>query len=163
MKIAQHILMISLKYELDMAEVSKYKLPAEPRNILIRNEANYLPKERLRYSKSVIEKSLHVIRYRRSEAQNSIREASEFMNKNIGEAYIKNMLRVMKHVAGMPESVLFIKPKEKLGGELDYEFILKDVHITGMQLIRMKGKEFVAMLRNCVEWQWQSKVDREKK
>ena len=83
MKITQHILMQILKDEFDIAEVAKCKFPAETGILLVRNEANYLTKERIKYYQSRIGKLLHMIRYSRVEAHNDVLKAIKFIGKKL--------------------------------------------------------------------------------
>ena len=66
-----------------------------------------------------------MVRHRRVEVQNDVREDSKFMIKNAKEACIKHMRRVMKHIAETPESGIFLKPRQIWDGEIDYEFFIE--------------------------------------
>ena len=110
-----------------------------------------MPNERIKYYPSCVSKLLHMMRYGRVESNHSFREASKFMNKNTGEAHIKHKHRVMKCVAGAPESGLFVKSKEIWDGELDYDSLLKVGQITDMKLNCTQGNDVVVILRNWTE------------
>ena len=101
-KINQPILIQSLKDEFDVAKVPKWKFPADLGRILVINEDNELPKERLKCYLSGIGKLLCVITYRRVEVHNTVREVSKIMNKNTGECHIKRTHRVMQCMAYAP-------------------------------------------------------------
>ena len=62
------------------------------------------------------------------------------MSKNTGEASMKCLHRVMKHLVETQECCLFMKPKELQDGDLDFEFAIEGSHDYGYSTKSLTGK-----------------------
>jgi hypothetical protein len=127
LKITQPVLIQSFTDEFKLPSGDFPNTPAVPGEVLHRGKPDdqVSASDQSKY-RSGVGKLIHLMKWSRVEALNSVRELSRFMTGANG-AHVAAMFRAMKYCVGTPERGLLLKPNMEWNGDPNFEFVIHGV------------------------------------